>query len=54
MINVAVKEHEREAMRYAASVGLPHIDLERFPIVPEAMRQIPREEAERLRAAWRR
>ncbi len=50
MINVAVKEHEREAMRYAASVGLPHIDLERFPIVPEAMRQIPREEAERLQA----
>ncbi|MBI4426970.1 MAG: type II/IV secretion system protein [Candidatus Magasanikbacteria bacterium] len=48
MGEVAVKEKEREAMRLAASLNLPHIDLDKFPISQEALRQMPREDAERL------
>ena len=50
MTDVAIKEKEREAMRLAASIGLPHIDLDKFPISQEALRQIAREDAERLGA----
>lgn len=48
MGEVAVKEKERETMRMGASLSLPHIDLDKFPISQEALRQIPREDAERL------
>lgn len=48
MGEVVVKEKEREAMRLAASLNLPQIDLEKFPISQEALRQVPREDAERL------
>lgn len=50
MKQVAAKEKEVEAMRLAASVGLPHIDLEKFPISQQALRQIPKEQAEALQA----
>ncbi|MBI5221890.1 MAG: type II/IV secretion system protein [Candidatus Magasanikbacteria bacterium] len=50
MTEVAVKEKEREAMRLATSLGLPHIDLDKFPISQEALRQIAREDAERIGA----
>ena len=48
MGEVVVKEKEREAMRLAASLNMPHIDLDKFPISQEALRQVPREDAERL------
>lgn len=48
MEKVAEKEKEVEAMRFAASLGLPHIDLEKFPITHEALRQLPKEDAEKL------
>jgi len=50
MSEVDLKERERETARFAASIGLPHIDLEKFPVSHEALRQIPREEAEELGA----
>ena len=43
------KEKEYETMKFAQSVHLPHIDLEKFPISHEALKQIPRAEAERLK-----
>ncbi len=48
MGQVAIKEREQEAAGFAASIGLPHIDLEKFPIGQEALKQIPQEDAERL------
>src|SRR3989338_8035347 len=48
MSEVVVKEKEREAMRLAASLNMPHIDLDKFPISQEALRQVSREDAERL------
>lgn len=50
MGEVEVKEKEREAMRLAAALGLPHIDLDKFPISQEALRQIAREDAELIGA----
>ncbi|HOX60470.1 MAG TPA: GspE/PulE family protein [Candidatus Magasanikbacteria bacterium] len=50
MTDVNIKEMETDAMRFAASIGYPHIDLEKFPVSHEALRQIPREDAERLGA----
>ncbi|MFH1946539.1 MAG: GspE/PulE family protein [Candidatus Magasanikbacteria bacterium] len=48
MGQVIIKEKEREAAKLAMTAGLPHIDLEKFPISQEALKQIPVEEAERL------
>jgi len=48
MKEVGIKEREMEAMRFAAQIGYPHIDLEKFPVSLEALRQIDREIAERL------
>lgn len=50
MVKISEKEKEREAMRRAAQIGFPHIDLEKFPVSHEALRQLPKEEAERLQA----
>jgi type IV pilus assembly protein PilB len=41
MEDVALKEKEIEAQRFAQSIGAPHIDLEKFPISQEALKQIP-------------
>lgn len=48
MGQVAIKEREQEAAGFAASLGLPHIDLEKFPIGQEALKQVSQEDAERL------
>ncbi len=50
MGTIAEQEHEIEAMRFAASIGYPHIDLDKFPIGQQALRQIPEEEAKALQA----
>ncbi|MBD3311055.1 MAG: hypothetical protein GF349_00980 [Candidatus Magasanikbacteria bacterium] len=50
MTEVKEKEREVQTMREAAKKGFPHIDLENFPINQEALRQLPKEEAEKLQA----
>lgn len=47
---VALAEKELEIMRFAAEIGYPHIDLEKFPVSAQALRLLPRDEAERLGA----
>ena len=49
MKEVRLKEKEQEAEIHAKSVGAPHISLKGFPISPEALRLIPKEQAEQLR-----
>ncbi|HRH23034.1 MAG TPA: GspE/PulE family protein [Candidatus Magasanikbacteria bacterium] len=46
MDEIKKKELEVKAMRFAASIGVPHIDLVKFPVTHEALRQISREEVE--------
>lgn len=48
--NINVKEKEREAMRFAQSIGYPHIDLSQFPVVQEALRQVEIEMAKKIGA----
>lgn len=50
MTDVNTKEVEKDTMRFAVSIGLPHIDLEKFPVSHEALRQIPLVDAKRLGA----
>lgn len=50
MEDVAFKEKEIEAQRFAQSIGVPHIDLEKFPVSQEALRQIPFAMAKELQA----
>ncbi len=45
---VAQKEVEVDSIRFAASLGVPHINLEKFPVSHEALRKISREEVEEL------
>ena len=46
MSSVAIGELETEAIRLAAVLNLPHIDLDKFPVSQESLRQISREQAE--------
>lgn len=48
MGKISEKEKEMEAMRFAAGLGLPHINLDRFPVSQQALRQITKDEAEKL------
>lgn len=50
MSDIKLKEFEVEAARRAAGLGVPHIDLVKFPISHEALRQVPRERAEEVGA----
>lgn len=50
MVNIKKKELETEAMRLAGDLGAPYINLERFPVSQEALRQVPRETASALGA----
>jgi len=50
MEKIKEKEKEIETMRFAALKGFPHIDLEKFPISQEALRQLPKEEALKMKA----
>ena len=45
---VQTKEKELETMKLAQSLHLPHIDLDKFPISYESLKQIHRSEAEKL------
>lgn len=44
MGEIKKKELEIEAARFAATIGFPHIELSKFPITQEALRQVTREE----------
>lgn len=48
MGQVADKQVEVDSIRFAASIGVPHINLEKFPVSHEALRKISREEVEEL------
>lgn len=50
MVDIKKKELETEAMRLASDLGAPYINLERFPVSQEALRQVPRETASALGA----
>lgn len=50
MGEIKKKELEMQAKRQAATLGVPYINLERFPISQEALKQIPQEVVKRLRA----
>ncbi|HLM83875.1 MAG TPA: GspE/PulE family protein [Candidatus Bathyarchaeia archaeon] len=41
------ESEEQQAAAYAAALGLPYIDLNIFPIDPETLRTIPKEDAEK-------
>lgn len=47
---VTVKQKEVEIAKQAAKIGFPHIDLGKFPVSQQSLRQVSREEAERLKA----
>ncbi|MCI0479546.1 GspE/PulE family protein [Candidatus Uhrbacteria bacterium] len=49
MGEIQLAEKERETQARAAGIGLPYIDLKGFPVAPEVLSLVPREEAERLR-----
>ena len=48
MTEVGLKEKEKEVMQTAQSLGYPHIDLEKFPISYEALRQVTAEQVKKL------
>lgn len=48
MKSVSEKEKEIETQRYAQMTGVPYINLERFPVSMEALRQVPQETAAEL------
>lgn len=50
MSEVDSAEREREAGRLSAQIGYPHIDLAKFPVGQEALRQVSKELAEDLSA----
>jgi type IV pilus assembly protein PilB len=50
MKEVGQKEKEQETLRFANSVGYPHISLDNFPVGHESLRQLPMEQAEDLQA----
>ncbi len=43
--NVSFVEKERETQKLATKIGFPHIDLEKFPISQEALRQLTKEQS---------
>jgi len=50
MVEIAAQEQERETFRFAEEVGMPHIDLKKFPISQEALRQMPVDQVKKLEA----
>jgi type IV pilus assembly protein PilB len=48
MKQVGDQEKEIETQRYAQMTGVPYINLEKFPIAMEALKQVPREVSEQL------
>lgn len=47
---VSLFEKEKETIKFAARIGYPYIDLEKFPVSHEALRQITKEEAKKNKA----
>jgi len=50
MHDVRLKEKEEEAQAQAKTLGVPYVNLKGFPISPDALRQVPQEQAEQLQA----
>lgn len=50
MAKIALKEKERQTQTQANALGLGYIDLIGFPIGPETISVVPKEEAEKLQA----
>ncbi|MFA6427303.1 MAG: GspE/PulE family protein [Candidatus Magasanikbacteria bacterium] len=48
MDEIKKKELETEAMRFASQIGVPHVDLKKFPVTHEALKQVPLETAKEL------
>ena len=48
MGQISNQEKEVQSMRLASTSGVPHIDLETCPVSQQALKLIPREDAERL------
>ncbi len=49
MVTVRLKEKEIETQNQAKTLGVPYVNLRGFPISPEALRQIPLEQATQLK-----
>ena len=45
MEKIGEKEREVQAKRFASKIGVPHIDLEKFPVSQNALRMVQEEEA---------
>ncbi|MEK7615309.1 MAG: GspE/PulE family protein [Patescibacteria group bacterium] len=50
MHEVRIKEKEVQAQEHAKTLHVPYVNLKGFPVSPEALRQIPQEQAEQLKA----
>ncbi|MEK7643699.1 MAG: GspE/PulE family protein [Patescibacteria group bacterium] len=50
ILEIKKKELELEAERLAGQAGFPYLNLERFPVSQEALKQVPRAVAEELQA----
>ncbi|MEK7211302.1 MAG: GspE/PulE family protein [Patescibacteria group bacterium] len=50
MVDIRVKELERETEAVAAAAGFPYINLKGFPIGPDTIATIPKPQAEKLKA----
>ncbi len=50
MSAIKLREHEKLAQQKAAALGLEHIILRGFPIAPEALSVLPRDQAQALKA----
>ena len=50
MAQIGLKDKEIQTKRAAAQIGVPHMDLEKFPISPAALRLLPVEQAQELGA----
>jgi type IV pilus assembly protein PilB len=50
MASIRLREKEEETQAKAAGTGVPYVNLKGFPVSPEALSQIPREQADALKA----
>ena len=48
MHDIRLKEKEQETANLAGSIGIPYVNLKGFPVSPDALRQIPEEQAKTL------
>jgi len=50
MGEIRLREKEEETQKKAAAIGVPYVNLKGFPVSPEAISQVPREQANALKA----